>query len=501
VPEIRHIVAKLGNIRDRPSVGIRVTTNGESLSMKRRLIALSLLFAGLGTAAIAQRRGVSAGEPIANALFRRSVITTVQLEFSAADYKALAPHGGGGWFGGGGGGNSQSWLQGPEGKRNGFAASRGVQFEYVHGNATIDGQTVKNIGIRYKGNGTYFDGAAAGKVSLKLDFAEYVKGQRLGTLKKLNLHSNVTDATWMNEVLAFQLFRDAGVPAPRTSYARVYIAVEGRKERAYAGLYSLVENPDEEFVTARGLPKTGALFKPVATNVFSDLGSDWKRYNQTYDPKTTLTAAQKQRVIDFARLVTSGSDAQFAAQVGEYLDLDETARYFAVVVFLSDLDGLLGPGQNYYLYLDPRSQRFSFIAWDQDHSFGQFFRGTQSAREQLSIHHPWSESSRFLDRLFRVDAFKKAYLARLTEFSTTLFTPERFYKQVDDLAVVLRPAVKDESAQRLLRFDRAVAGEVPPGDAGMFRGANIPIKPFVKARARSVLDQLAGRSTGQRIGG
>jgi len=104
------------------------------------------------------------------------------------------------------------------------------------------------------------------------------------------------------------------------------------------------------------------------------------------------------------RLVSGATDAQFAARVSEFLDLEETARYLAVVVFLSDLDGLLGPGQNYYLYLDPRTQKFSFIAWDQDHSFGQFFRGSQSAREQLSIHHPWSESSRFLDRLFRVDA-------------------------------------------------------------------------------------------------
>ena len=450
---------------------------------------------------VAQRSALSPGSAKPNPLFTTNRIVTVQLEFSQADYKALAPHGGGGWFGGGGGGGSQSWLQGPEGKRNGFAASRGVQFQYVHGNATIDGQTAKNIGIRYKGNGTYFDGAASGKVSLKLDFAEYVKGQRLGTLKKVNLHSNITDATWMNEVLAFQLFRDAGVPAPRTSYARVYITVQGRQDKAYAGLYSLVENPDEEFVTARGLPKAGAIFKPVATNVFADLGPDWKRYNQTYDPKTTLTDGQKQRVIDFARLVTSASDAQFANEVGNYLDLDETARYLAVVVFLSDMDGLLGPGQNYYLYLDPRTQRFSFMAWDQDHSFGQFFRGTQSSREQLSIHHPWSESSRFLDRLFRVDAFKKLYIARLTEFSGTLFKPERFHRQVDELAVVLRPAVKDESAQRLARFDHAVAGEVPPGDAGLFRGANIPIKPFVKARAQSVIDQLAGRSTGQRIGG
>jgi hypothetical protein len=465
--------------------------------MRAQLLACSLL-AGLMVGPIEQR-SVGRGSSPGNDLFRTTNIANVHLEFTKADYDALVPRGGG-WFGSGGG-SGQSWLQGPEGKRNGFAASRGVQFSYVHGSVTINGQTLRNVGVRYKGNGTYFDGIHQGKVSFKLDFAEYVKGQKLEKLKKLNLHSNITDASSMNEVLAFQLFRDADVPAPRTSYARVYVTVQGQKQQAYAGLFSVVENPDEQFVAARGLPSSGAIFKPVASQLFADLGPDWKRYNQTYDPKTTLTEAQKQRVIDFARLVSGGTDAQFAARVGEFLDLEETARYLAVVVFLSDLDGLLGPGQNYYLYLDPRTQRFSFIAWDQDHSFGQFFRGTQSAREQLSIHHPWSESSRFLERLFRVDAFKKLYLARLTEFSTTLFQPDRFHRQVDELAAVIRPAIKEESNQRLLRFERAVAGEVPPGDAGLFRGANIPIKPFVKARAQSVIDQLAGRSTGQRIGG
>ena len=466
--------------------------------MRAQLAVCSLVVA-LNVSPIGQRPSSRAARSTPNELFRQATIANVQLELTKAGYDALTPRGGG-WFGSGGGGSAQSWLQGPEGKRNGFAASRGVQFSYVHANVTINEQKLTNVGLRYKGNGTYFEGVAKGKVSLKLDFAEYVKGQKLGALKKLNLHSNITDASAMNEVLAFQLFRDAGVPAPRTSYARVYVTVQGQKQQAYAGLFSIVENPDEQFIAARGLPPSGAIFKPVASQLFADLGPDWKRYNQTYDPKTTLTEPQKQRVIDFARLVSGATDAQFAARVSEFLDLEETARYLAVVVFLSDLDGLLGPGQNYYLYLDPRTQKFSFIAWDQDHSFGQFFRGSQSAREQLSIHHPWSESSRFLDRLFRVDAFKKLYLARLNEFSGTLFKPDRFHRQVDELAVVIRPAIKDESGQRLLRFDKAVAGEVPPGDAGMFRGANIPIKPFVRARSQSVIDQLAGRSNGQRIG-
>ena len=226
--------------------------------MRRPLAVLVPLLLMLTVGPSAQRAAVTLGSPTHNELFGTAKIVTVQLEFSQADYKALAPQSGGGWFGsGGGGGNSQSWLQGPDGKRNGFAASRGVQFTYVHGNATIDGQAVRNIGVRYKGNGTYFDGAAAGKISLKLDFAEYVKGQRLGTVKKLNLHSNITDATWMNEVLAFQLFREAGVPAPRTLYARVYVTIQGRQDRAYAGLYRWSKIPTKSSLQREASQRPG----------------------------------------------------------------------------------------------------------------------------------------------------------------------------------------------------------------------------------------------------
>jgi hypothetical protein len=56
---------------------------------------------------------------------------------------------------------------------------------------------------------------------------------------------------------------------------------------------------------------------------------------------------------------------------------------------------------------------------------------------------------RFLERMFKLDSFKKIYLAHLTEFTATLFRPERFQQQVDDLAAVLRGAVKEESPQSL----------------------------------------------------
>src|SRR5205823_7494609 len=88
-------------------------------------------------------------------------------------------------------------------------------------------------------------------------------------------------------------------------------------------------------------------------------------------------------------------------------------------------------------------------------------------RENLSIHRPWRGENRFLDRVFKVESFKKLYLARLGEFNKTIFKPERFHQQVDEIAAAIRPAVQEESEEKLARFDKVVAGEpVPPGGFG-----------------------------------
>lgn len=383
------------------------------------------------------------------------------------------------------------WLQGAPGKRNGLASAMGIEFKNVHGAITIEDKRFNDVAVRYKGNGTYMDGMGAGKFSFKVDLNKFVKGQAYGSVTKLNLHNNVTDPSWMNEPLAYRLYRDAAVPAPRTSYARLYLTVPGKYDKRYAGLYSVVENVDDHFIARNFKNKGGALLKPVSTDLFRYLGPDWAKYNQTYDPKTTLTEEQKQRVIEWTRLVTQANDTEFAARLAEFVDLDKFARFMAVMVFLSDMDGILGPGQNFYLYLDPVTRRFTFLPWDQDHSFGQFpYTGSQEQRNDLSIHRPWAGRNRFLERVFATDQFKKLYLARLEEFSRTIFDPQRFSIQVDELAAAIRPAVQEEA--KLDRFDRAVAGTSK---------SIVPIKPFVKLRARSIADQLAGKSRGQQIEG
>ena len=201
-------------------------------------------------------------------------------------------------------------------------------------------------------------------------------------------------------------------------------------------------------------------------------------------------------MIAFSKLVTSGSDAEFAEKLPGVLDLDNFARYMALTAWLVDMDGILGVGQNYYVYLHPKTRKFMFLPWDQDQTFGQFTRGsTAEQRENLTIHKPWSGENQFLERVFRNDAFKKLYLAKLQEFNRTILKPESIRALVDQLAPTLRPAVQEESPERLADFDKAAAGEIVERGGTPVKS----IKGFVGPRHAAVENQLAGKAQGETI--
>lgn len=433
-------------------------------------------------------------------IFDFTNVWTIHLIFTAEQWQAMEPKAGGRpQFGGG---RRGSFLQGPEGSRNGIAAAFGIVFDYVRADLEFGTNKFEEVGVRYKGNGTFLSSREGLKRSLKLDLNQFVKGQKLAGMSQINLHNSVRDPSGMNEAIAYRLFRDGGVPAPRTAFAKVYVTVPGKHERQYFGLYNVVEDVGSSFAEERFGEKKGAIFKPVTPNVFSDLGDDWTNYNQTYDPKSDLSEEQKRRVIEFSKFTATASSNEFAAKLADYIDIDNLARYMAITAWLTDLDGILGPGQNYYIYLHPKTQKFVFVPWDQDQPFGQFPRGTQEQRENLSIHKPWTGQNRFLERVYQSTAFKTAYLARLGEFNKSLFQSERISKQVDELARVIRAPIQEESKERLAEFDKAANGQklsitMGPG----FQGPTevTPVKAFVKARHKSVAEQLEGKSEGKAI--
>ena len=391
-------------------------------------------------------------------------------------------------------------LRNPKAQRSGLAGALGYDFNWTHADLEFGSIAFTNVAVRIKGNGTWLGSLYGVKRPFKVDLNKFAKGQKLRGLDELTFNNLIADHSFMSDALAYEFFREAGVPSPRTAYAWLTVSVAGKWEKKPFGLYALVEPVDGAFAADRfGKDKT-PLFKPVTYQLFEHLGDSWTNYAAIYDLKTKATPKQQQRVIDFARLVSFANDTEFAARVGTFLDLDEFARFLAGTVLLSSYDSILANGQNFYVYLDPRSDKFGFIPWDMDLAWGNFFLlGTKVERERASIWHPWVGENRFIERVMSVEEFRKIYRTHLEDFLARLFVPDRLNQRIDELAAVVRSPVAAESDFRLDKFDQAVGNTPPKPSRGNPQGADRPahqLKRFIEKRATSVRQQLDGKSDG-----
>jgi hypothetical protein len=392
-------------------------------------------------------------------------------------------------------------LRHPDAQRNGLAGVLGFDFHWTHADLEFGGVAFTNVAARIKGNGTYLGSLYGDKCPFKVDLNKFAKGQQLGGADELTFNNLVNDHSCLSDALAYEFFREAGVPASRTAYAYLSASVQGQWERKPLGLYVMVEAVDADFALEHFGSRRTPLFKPVTYELFKHLGDDWADYEAIYDLKTKATPEQLRCVIEFARLLTHAGDAEFGQRLEEFLDLEKFARYLACEVLLSNYDSFLSNGQNFYLYLDPGSNKIGFIPWDLDLSWGGFFLlGTRGERERASIWHPWVGRNRFLERVMAVEVFRKLYRAQLEDLLATRFVPDRLYRRIDTVAEILRGPIAAESDFRLSKFEQALSSQRAerPSSEGP-QGANRPahqIKRFIEARVRSVRTQLDGKSDG-----
>ena len=136
-----------------------------------------------------------------------------------------------------------------------------------------------SIGVRFKGNSSYtYPGV---KKSFKLDIDEFVAGQELYGLDKLNLNNCFMDPSFIREKSCYELCQAIGLPTERTNFAALYI------NGTYWGLYVLVEQFDQEFIESRfGASEEGNLWKGEPYGTLEYLGTDEASYYDDYELKT-----------------------------------------------------------------------------------------------------------------------------------------------------------------------------------------------------------------------
>jgi spore coat protein H len=454
--------------------------------------------------------GVYDFSPIPRAMFMYNGDTNRDLQMSREEFINLAEK----WFKewdpkgdgqldaqmiGRGFGNMGMDFRGEKGRRNGIGSILGIQTRSVKADLEYDGRYFSSASVRFKGSGSLLESNQVIKRPFKIDLNEGFPNRRLAGAIELNFQNLYADPSFINDAISYRLYRDAKVPGPRTSYARIFVTNSDTLKHHYFGLYLLLENVDNNFAQNWYGTKKGSIFKPVTPRLFEYLGPHWNdEYNQTYDPQTTLSKQETNRLIEVCKFVSTSTDEVFTERLHKYFDLDNLARYMAVTAYIVDLDGVLGPGQNLYMYMHPKTMRLSFIPWDHDRSFGQY-RGTQEELENLSLERPWLGTKLFLKRLYNDQQFQALYKRYLNEFHSTIFKPERFISQVAELAKTIRPAIHEESPDKLKQFDIKVGLSSAHVTDSTKEEELKPLIEFVGPRYKALEDQLAGRSSGKVI--
>ncbi len=389
----------------------------------------------------------------------------------------------------------------------------GIEFKKGKATLEFEGRTFGDIMVRFKGNSSFNFARNSLKRSLKLDFNDLDQDGAFFGLTKLNLNNNAMDPSQLREALAYHILRAGGVPAGRTAFARVFLTVPGKHDKAYAGLYTVVEQVDERFLKTRFGAKGGLLMKPERMPDLPYFGNDWTSYTNRVQPKSAATTNDASRFIEFVKCLNFADEARFQAAASEFMDVDEFLRFVALQALLSNMDSPLMTGHNYYLWLHPKTRRFVWIPWDLNEAFGGFNRaGTAAEQVDLSLDHPFTSVNRLTERLMGSPGIKDRYHEIVRGLLATNFSTARLFPVIDAMAATIRPALASDPMVSLPQFDAALSTSDPSDTAGLtsaggvvFRGGGggmrrprPALKPFITQRVDSARLQLEGKKDGYR---
>ncbi|HOX46568.1 MAG TPA: CotH kinase family protein [Myxococcota bacterium] len=224
----------------------------------------------------------------------------------------------------------------------------------------IDGALHERLGVRGTGN------TNRAKLGMRVRFNEFHASARFHGLKRVNLRPASGDPSLAREALALGLMREAGVPAPRSSFVWVDWGL------GY-GVYTLVEQVDKRFLEERFGEDEGDLYKLERGANLVYRGDEPSAYDWlgTYQLKTNEETADPRALIGLMKALATDDPAARERELAEVLDVEGLLRLVAVMTWLADLDSLLGTADNLFLYRDQRG-RFRAIPWDMNRAFGNY---------------------------------------------------------------------------------------------------------------------------------
>ena len=237
---------------------------------------------------------------------------------------------------------------------------------YLQGTFSFDGEVMDSVGLRQKGFSSYFASNDL-KKSFKVDLNEFVSGQNFDGIKKFNLSNGVGDPALQRDVICYDLMRKAGINAPRTAHAKVYLNDE------YWGIYVIIEQVDKTFLNANFADGNGNLYKNIGWSELKYLGDNPDDYAESIALRTNEDTPDWSDYTELVKVINQTPQSQFKEEIEKVFNVDYYLRVLAIDVMTNNWDSYIEHGRNFYLYHEPSSSQFFWIPWDYNLAMGGNF--------------------------------------------------------------------------------------------------------------------------------
>jgi hypothetical protein len=281
----------------------------------------------------------------------------------------------------------------------------------------IERQTIyTNVAVHLKGSIGSFRRVDE-KPSWTVDFSRFNGSQKFHGLRRVHLNNSVEDPSYCNELLGSELFRAAGVPAPRVT--RAVVTLNGRR----LGLYVLKEGFTEGFLSFYFKQPSDSLYEPDEGH---DINQRLKR-NSILAPRTDRSGLRS-----LADVVRDTDPVRRWERLKTVLATEEFLSFMAMEVMVGHRDGYCLARNNFRIYEDAETGKFWFFPQGMD----QLWRNPTAPW--------WPQMAGLVARaVIETPEGKIRYRARLGDLVTNLLRPDFLALRVDSLTAGLRTSVED----------------------------------------------------------
>jgi hypothetical protein len=223
---------------------------------------------------------------------------------------------------------------------------------YAPGAVEIEGHVFENVGVRLKGGFSFQ--SLRGKAAFKIKFNAYDREQRFLGLEGITLNNMRQDRSFVHEWLAYLVFREHGLPAPRSGYVRLFV-----NDELY-GLYANVESVDDEFLARNYADPSGNLYE-------GEFGTDLREEDLWDFEKDEGAGEARDDLLALIQQANQPGDGIFFAD-DTLLDTERFLAFVAAEAATGHWDGY-HKAHNYRIYHEPAADTWTWIPWGTDQAW------------------------------------------------------------------------------------------------------------------------------------